>query len=353
MGQAVNILIVKLGSIGDIVHTLPALAALRQRFPGARIDWLVESRSRDILLGNPQVDNLLEVDTLSWRRRLGHFDTWKNIVRSLRALRGCRYDVILDFQGLLKSAVCSFLARGSRRIGFDRGHLRESLARFFTTERLAPGGDHRHVIDRNLYLLTSLGIETRDRSFSIVVPEEMEALAETTLQSWQLADYVALNPGGGWETKRWPPERFGLLATDIRKETGLQSLVLWGPGEKEIAESVVREAAGAARLAPPTELRQMIPYLRRARLFVGGDTGPLHIASALGVPVVGIYGPTDPERNGPAGAADRVVVHSVPCGPCYKRRCPGFDQVCLRSMEEQAVLDAVRLRLAVGREAAV
>ncbi len=340
-----RILIVKLGSIGDIVHTLPALAALKRELPEARIDWLVESRARDILLDNPYVDNILEVDTLAWRRRLGRVETWKNILASVRALRSRRYDVVIDFQGLLKSAVCASLARGGRRIGFERGHLRESLARFFSSERVAPSDNHRHVIDRNLSLLTPLGICTAERSFPIVVPEDMEKRASETLAGWGLSSFVALNPGGGWETKRWAPERFGRLAADIANGLGLRSLVLWGPGEREVAERVAEEAGGMARLAPPTELREMLPYLRRARLFVGGDTGPLHIASALGVPVVGIFGPTDPARNGPCGADDRVVMHPVPCGPCYKRRCPGFDNVCLRSVEEDAVLDAVRLRL--------
>jgi len=349
----VRILIVKLGSIGDIVHTLPALDALRRELPEARIDWLVESRARDILLDNPYVDNILEVDTLAWRRRLGRIETWKSILRSVRALRSRRYDVIIDFQGLLKSAVCASLARGGRRIGFERRHLRESLARFFSSERLAPGDNHRHVIDRNLYLLTSLGIHTSERRFPIAVPEDMEARARETLAGWGLSSFVALNPGGGWETKRWAPERFGRLAADIAKGLGLPSLVLWGPGEREVAERVAEEAGGSARLAPPTELREMLPYLRRARLFVGGDTGPLHIASALGIPVVGIYGPTDPARNGPSGADDRVVRKEVPCGPCYKRRCPGFDNVCLRSVEKAAVLDAVRLRLGLGRATAV
>jgi lipopolysaccharide heptosyltransferase I len=340
-----NILIVRLGSIGDIVHTLPALAALRRRFPEAHIDWLVESRSKEILLENPCLDELLEVDTLAWRRRLYSPRTWSEIGRRLRALRARTYDVVFDFQGLLKSGTLSGLARSSKRVGFARTHLRESLASVFTQEQLSPPDQIAHVIDRNLYLLRAVGIETADRAFPIAVPEKLRARAGQELSSRGMTDYVALNPGGGWPTKRWSPERYGKLAAEIRQEWRLPSLVLWGPGEKELAEEVVASSNGTAQLAPPTELREMIPYLERARLFVGGDTGPLHIASALGVPVAGLFGPTDPARNGPFGEGDRVVWKSVPCSPCYKRRCPGFDTVCLRAMSIPEVLEAVRFRL--------
>ena len=345
-----NILIVKLGSIGDIVHTLPALAALRHAFPEAHIDWLVESRCREILLENPCLDGLLEVDTLQWRRRFFRPATWVEIAERLSALRSRRYDAVFDFQGLWKSGVLSRLARGRKRIGFARGHLRESGASLFTHERLAPPDEMRHVIDRNLFLLRAVGVETSQRAFPIVVPEEMRSRAERGLDSVGFSDFVALNPGGGWPTKRWGPERYGALATEILREWSLPSLVLWGPGEDGIAERIVATSDGAARRAPATALREMIPYLERARLFVGGDTGPLHIASALGVPVVGLFGPTDPARNGPFGTGDRAVWKAVPCSPCYKRRCPGFDTVCLRSMSVPEVMAAVRERLGKKKE---
>ena len=343
-----NFLIVRLGSIGDIVHTLPALAALRQAFPEAHIDWLVESRSKEILVGNPCLDTLLEVDTLAWRRRLYTPATWGRIGESLRRLRERRYDAVFDFQGLLKSGVLSRLARSLKRIGFAREHLRESGSSAFTNQRLSLPEDVRHVIDRNLYLLRAVGVETSERTFPIAVPEEARRLAEEGLASCGISEYVALNPGGGWPTKRWSPERYGKLAQEIQRNWNLASLVLWGPGEEGMAEEIVSSSAGAAQQAPATELKQMIPYLEGARLFVGGDTGPLHIACALGVSVVGVFGPTDPARNGPFGEGDRVVWKSVPCSPCYKRRCPGFDTVCLRSMSVPEVMEAVAARLNSG-----
>ena len=332
-----KILIVRLSSIGDIVHTLPALVALRRHFPDARIDWLVESRFRDILLDNPQLDELLEIDTLGWRDRPTSRAAWAGMLGMLRTLRARRYDVVLDIQGTLKSSVFAFMARGERRIGFAKRELREPLARLFPAERFVPRATKPHVVYRNLALLAALGIETEEAEFPIAIPESLEEEADRALARLGISSYVALNPGASWRTKRWSPEKFGELAAQIRAEQGLASLVMWGPAEREIADRVVRHSKEAAILAPQTSVREMLPYLRRARLLVSGDTGPLHIAAALGVRVIGIYGPTIPARNGPFGTDDPVISKSVPCGPCHKRRCPGFDNVCLESIEVSEV----------------
>jgi len=327
------------------VHTLPAVAALRRAFPGARIDWLVERRHRDVLLDNTDVDELLEIDTLGWRKALHRPSTWGQIVHSVRHLRERRYDVVLDLQGTLKSAVSAFLARADRRVGFDRDHLRERAARLLYSETVTPNGASPHVIDRHLQLLRALGVETRERRFPIEIPDAIAQEAARHLDEMGLASYVLLNPGGSWPTKRWSPQRFAALAAEIHARFGLESLVLWGPGEESLAHAIVTGAGGAARLAPPTAVRAMIPYLQRARLVVSGDTGPMHLASAFGVPVVGIFGPTDPARNGPFAAEDEVVAEAVPCGPCYKKTCPGYDNVCMSSIAVADVLEAVSRRL--------
>jgi ADP-heptose:LPS heptosyltransferase len=146
-------------------------------------------------------------------------------------------------------------------------------------------------------------------------------------------------------TKRWSPDKFGRLALEMKRAFELPSLVVWGPGEEAMAREVVAASDGAARLAPETSLAELLPYIRKARLFVSGDSGPLHLASACGVPAVGIFGPTDPARNGPFGKGDEVVWKHVDCSPCYKHRCPGYGNVCLTSIEVEEVLDAVRRRL--------
>ncbi len=343
-----SILIVRLSSLGDLIHTLPAVAAVRRRFPDARIDWLVEARHRDILLGNPDVSGLIEVDTLGWRRKLLSPRTWGEIRAALAKLRERRYDFVLDLQGTLKSAVSAFLARSDRRIGFAASHLKERAAAFLYTERVSTNGGRPHVIDRHLGLLRALDIAAEGRSFSsfpIGRSDAAEAAAERELKRLGFSDFAVLNPGGSWETKRWSPSKFGLLAIEIEREWKLPSLVVFGPGEEELARSVVEASKGSARLAPQTSVPELVPYIRKARLFVSGDTGPLHLASACGAPAVGIFGPTDPARNGPFGDGDETVWKKVPCSPCYKTRCPGFGNVCLTSIEVEDVLGAVRKRL--------
>jgi lipopolysaccharide heptosyltransferase I len=332
--------------MGDLVHTLPAVAALRERFTDARIDWLVETRHREVLLDNPDVNGLIEVDTLGWRRRLYSPRTWREIRASIARIRERRYDFVLDLQGTIKSAVSAFLARSDRRIGFGAGHLKERTAALLYTDRVTANGSRPHVIDRHLGLLRALDIDTQERRFPISVSQAEEAAAESELARMNLRDYVLLNPGGSWVTKRWSPERFGRLASAILLEWKLESLVVWGPGEEEMAQEVLDASNGAARLAPRTSLRELVPYIRRARLFVSGDSGPLHVASACGVPAVGIFGPTDPARNGPFGEGDEVVWKHVACAPCYKQRCPGYGNVCLTSIGVDDVLGAVRKRLA-------
>jgi len=339
------ILVVRLSSLGDLVHTLPAVAALRRRFPQARIDWLVETRHRELLLDNPDVSALIEVDTLGWRRRLLSPRTWREIRESIASIRERRYDFVVDLQGTLKSAVSAFLARSDRRIGFATRHLKERAATLLYTERVSANGGGPHMIDRHLRLLGALGWEGEERRFPIVVPETVRAAVEGELARMDLREFVLLNPGGSWVTKRWSPKRFGELAAAIEREWKLPSLVVWGPGEKEMAREAVSASNGAARLAPRTSLREMVSYIRKARLFVSGDSGPLHLASACGVPAVGVFGPTDPARNGPFGQGDEVVWKHVACSPCYKHRCPGYGNVCLTSIEVEDVLGAVRKRL--------
>ncbi len=342
-----RILMVRLSSIGDLVHTLPVLVALRARFPDATIDWLVETRFRDVLLSIPELDELVEVDTLAWRKRLFTPATWKEIAASARTIRSRSYDVVLDLQGTIKSSVAARLAKSDRHIGYSRSALKERAAALLYSEHVSVNGEPHHVIDRHLRLLSALDIETEQRAFPLVVPDEMEKESQRTLASLALSDYVILNPGGGWVTKRWAPEKFGALAAAIAKEWKLPTLVVWGPGEEELAQRIVDTSEGSAKLAPATGIRGVIPYIRRARLFVSGDTGPMHLASAVGVPVVGIFGPTDPARNGPFGPHDAVISKDVDCGPCYKRRCPGYGNVCMTSIGLEDVLAAVRDRLGV------
>jgi len=339
-----RILIIKLGSIGDVVHTLPALADLKRSFPEAEIDWLVESKARVILKGNPLLHDVVEIDTHKWRRSWS-FQTLSEMWRIASNLRGRRYDVALDFQGLWKSASLGKVSRARKLIGFDRTTLKEPGCRVFYDEQIKPASAVQHVIDIYKELLRSLGVTPGPHRFHLSVPGQDERTISQQLSSRQIDDFVILNPGGGWDTKNWAPENYALLHDKLRNETGLPSVLTWGPGEEPLVDRVLHACVGVPPITFPTSLYQLIALLRRAKLFVGGDTGPLHLAAACGTPIVGIFGPTDPLRNGPFSSEDIVVSHPVPCGPCYKRACPVYHKECLRLVQVDEVFQAVLRRL--------
>jgi lipopolysaccharide heptosyltransferase I len=328
-----NILIVRLSALGDVVHAIPAAAALRRAFPDAHIDWLVEARHRDIL----------DLVTVLDRRVIVRHSTLGGWTRVLRELRTAHYDVALDFQGLTKSAV---LARGSgatRVLGFSFRDLREKSARpFYTGAAEAEGG---HAIEKNLRLLRTLGIED-DRIEFPLAPVDSAAFA-TLRATIGEAPFALINPGAAWPNKRWPAERYGGLAASVREQQGLVPVVLWGPGEEGLAQAVVAASRGTAVLAPPTGVRDIVAFSRAADLFVAGDTGPLHIAFAVGTPTVGLFGPTNPVRNGPFSSNDVVVSRADICGCHIDRRCRQSNW-CLEDIAVAEVAAAVQRRLAFG-----
>ena len=354
-----NILIVRLGALGDIVHTIPAAAALRQAFPAARIDWLVDGRHRQIVDLVEGVDRIVAVPS-------GTPAAW---IHTVRQLRGTPYDVALDFQGLMKSAVLARASAARRVIGFSIWHLREKTARPFYSETTAgeaggsrppssreplrpdqDGGTPRradqdrrtHVIYKNLRLLRTVGV-TNDR---VVFPlRQVESSAATEVRSALGQRLFALiNPGAAWPNKRWPPDRFGEIALFLHDVRGIPSIVLWGPGEEGLARAVVDASSGAARLAPPTGIPDLLALSRAASVMISGDTGPLHVAAAAGTPIVALFGPTDPARNGPWSSADVVLSRYAVCGCPYDRRCHA-PRWCLDDLSVSEVTAAIQQRL--------
>ena len=328
-----NILIVRLGALGDIVHAIPAAAALRRAFPQARIDWLVDARHRDL------VDLVTAIDRVIVVRR----PTLRGWLEVLNELRAVRYDAALDFQGLLKSAVLTRGSGAAKVAGFSLWHLREKTARpFYTSTADGEGG---HAIVKNLRLLRTLGIEDERIEFPIA---EIESPAVTTLRATiGGARFAVVNPGAAWPNKRWPPDRFGALAARLRNRLGLTPVVLWGPGDEAIADAVVAASRGTAVPAPRTSVPDIVAVSRAADLMVAGDTGPLHIAMAVGTPTVSIFGPTDPARNGPWSPCDVVVSRADRCGCHIDRRCQQA-RWCLEDVEVEEVAAAVERRLAIG-----
>lgn len=308
-----RILITRLSALGDVILTLPVATALRERFPDAYIAWAVETRFKPLLDGHPAINEVIPVPR-RWYR------SWRAVVGLRRDLRARRFDLVVDVQSLTKSAVLGWLSGAPLRLAFSPPQGRE-LAPWLATYCTLPQG--RHVVEVFLSLLRPLGVSEPPVKFEIVeTPAERswieKALGELGLQG----GFAVLNVGAAWESKRWPPERFSHVARFLREMFGLPSVVLWGnPQEREAAQKVIENAPGACHLAPPTDLRQMAALLRRASLMVSGDTGPLHLAAALGVPCVGLYGPTNPDRVGPYGRG-HVAVQAVRFRGRYPRFAP-------------------------------
>lgn len=339
-----RILLVRLGALGDIVHAVPVAAALRHVWPSAQIDWLVSAKHHEILNYVPVLDRRLVINDRGDAR--GGSSLWE----TLGAMRRTRYDVAIDLQGLLKSAVIARLSGARRVVGFNARYARESLARVFYTDVHDPGGEGiyapaetRHVVAINLGLLAALDIPPPAApEFPFAVPDSTIA---RTLTERAGGRYALLNPGAAWPNKRWPPPRLAALALQLRDRRGLMSVVIWGPGELELAEEVVAISGGAAIVSPKTSIADLLALARGAAVMVSGDTGPTHIAAALGTPLVGIYGPTRPERNGPWLPEDETVSRADICQCHHFRQCRAA-KMCLLDVQVEDVLAAVERRLA-------
>ncbi|MFL6215095.1 MAG: lipopolysaccharide heptosyltransferase I [Blastocatellia bacterium] len=347
-----RIAIVKLSAIGDVVHALPAVAALRRALPAAHITWVVEKRAAAILKGSPAIDQLIELDTRVWRRRLFNRVTLAEVRECLTSLRGdVPVDVAIDFQGLLKSGLVVKATRARRRVGFATADLREPLSRLFLTEQVATAR-YAHIIDKNLALAAAVVTNDPEKSgeyvaanayeFPIALSAEDERFADEAV-SRRAPRFAILNPGGGWPTKLWPADRFGELADALYEQHGLVSYVTFGPGEEDLAQRVVMKArSGAAQMIAST-LKQFVALSRRSALFVGGDTGPLHLAAAAGAPIVGLYGPTSPARNGPFNPQDISLGRDLACRvDCHRRSCWHWE--CME-IAVSAVARAAAIRL--------
>ena len=338
-----KVLIVRLSALGDIVHALPVLAAIRKSMPAASVDWLVEENYASILSIASGLHrrvivratrNFETADSVSFSGVMGY-------LQAAKFLRSQRYDVALDLQGLIKSAVWARASGASRVVGFDRAHLREPMAASLYTETVRPAGQQSngpaglHVIQKNLAILAALGIESDAVDMPLVPRASAATIAAIETAGGPLR-YVILNPGAAWPNKRWPPERFGALAAALLQQSGLRSLVTWGPSEQELANAVVSSSSGAASLAPPTSVSDLAMLMRDAALVVSGDTGPLHIAAAMSAPLVGLYGPTWPERNGPWHSRDVVISRAPVCVCHHKRQClrgaPCINEIALEEV---------------------
>lgn len=288
-----RILIVRLSAIGDVIHGMPVACALRERFPDAFLAWVVEERAGALLHGHQALDELIALPR-------GWLKSPRTVWRLRRRLRAINFDLAIEAQGLTKAAIVARLSGAGRRIGFGDPWGRE-LSRWLNTELVDTTAEH--AVDRNLQLLLPLGI--RPRAVRFQVPEHLmdRVAAEQMIREAGLEDgFAIINTGAGWPSKLWPSDRYAAVARHLGRNRELRTMVLWaGRQERPLAEQVVAGSDGHAQIAPPTTLTELAALARRCRLFIGSDTGPLHLAAAVGTPCVGLYGPWPAKKHGPYG----------------------------------------------------
>ena len=329
MDGAERFLVVRLTALGDILHTVPAVAALRNARKRARIDWVVERKWAPVLEGSPAIDEVIPFDRRSVMRSMD----------CLRRLRQNNYTCAIDFQGLYKSSVIALLSGAPRRIGFDRGWAREGGAALLYTERVTPAG--RHVAELNYSLAEHAGASRpRTPEYSLRVPVGGAASVRARLGELGIAAYIVVGPGGSWRAKCWPPERYGEFCREFEKRNDLRVVVVYGPGEESLAKEVCSAAAPARPVAIRTTIEELMGLLAHARCVIAADSGPLHLAAALGTPVVGLFGPTDPARNGPFVPGAVILSQAKPEEISYKRRA-SYSPAMLRISVKQVVEAAI------------
>jgi len=318
-GRNRKILIVRLGSLGDIIHAIPAQQSLCSQLPGVEIHWLTEPPYAELLGNIPGIAKVWIADTKSWRNKFSSFLESRGIFRKLRQER---YDVVFDFQGLLKSALLSRLSGSACVAGFAKPWLREKAACYFYTHPVELEVGNKHQVEVCLDLINPpLHTGSADADIHLRVPDNVNAYIEHQLDRLGITEPVLLNPGAGWSTKRWAIERFARLADLIETNLQIPVLFTYGPGE----ESLIDEAAQAMKSEKlrsfPTSILELAALCSRSRLMVAGDTGPMHLAVAMNTSTVALIGPGYSWRTGPFNPLDQTVQHERPCPTPYKRSC--------------------------------
>jgi heptosyltransferase I len=334
--------------MGDVIHTLPAVYALRQAYPQAHIGWMVEERWAELLCAHgfprrgprspqrPLVDEIHTVDLKTWRRSLLSISTLQRIATVWNDARDEHYDVALDLQGAIRSAVLARFSGARTVIG--EANPRESPASLWYSRQVVTTG--KHVVQQTLSIVQALigGVVNKSR-VALPCDPGIESQIEQRLAKFSLSDFAILNPGAGWGAKQWPPERYAEVARKLAAR-GIRSVLNYGPGEEQLARAVESASNGVA-YAMTCTVSELIALTRRASLFIGGDTGPLHLAAALQIPVVAIFGPTDPERNGPYGT--RSIVLRNPQSITSHRRHAEPDEGLLQISSEAVMAAADEL----------
>ncbi|MBI3398709.1 MAG: lipopolysaccharide heptosyltransferase II [Deltaproteobacteria bacterium] len=330
-----KILIVKLSSIGDVVHTLPCLYALRTSYPSAKIDWIVEEEAGNILIGHPFLNEVFVVKKNAW---LKDFNKTYNIAKNIRALD---YDIVLDFQGLLKSGIWVFLSNGRRRIGFDKSR---ELNYLFLNEKLPSCNPDKHAVDRYLDIIEYIGIQYDKVLFPIPISENEKKKVSGLLKTnaiWEGTPFIVANPMARWETKLWDTKKFADLCNEIMDRFSHKVVIIGASSGKEIKGVAALTGNRIIDLTDKTTLRELAYLMSLSKMVITVDSGPMHIAAAMGVPVIALFGPTAPWRTGPYGEKHAVIRKELPCSPCFSRVCKDKDVMCMKRIEVEDILKAV------------
>jgi len=347
-----RILIVKLSALGDIIHALPVLDYLRQAAPGAEIDWVLEEQNRDILEGHPQIRNVICINTRKWRKAPFSVTTRREASAIVKQLRSASYNMLFDLQGNIKSGIIAALVGVPRRYGFDRDGVRESLNLMFTNHHVPLCPKDHHVSRRSLKIVSS-AFGGNYSSYALTsyihtTPGEDEAAAELiSVAPGKM--HLLFHTGTTWETKKWSIEdwlELGRLV--LNRFPSVSILFSWGNDQEHAeAEYLTTELGNRALLLPRLKLKSYCAVLKKVNLVVGGDTGPIHIAAAVGTPTVSFYRATDAKRNGPEGSRHISLQSSMPCTICLKRSCSD-DKNCRLTIRKDDMFEAIVSTLSSG-----
>jgi len=353
----VKILIVKTSAIGDVIHTLPALLSLRAHYPDAHIAWLVEETAADLITGHPALDRVLVARRKAWLAdlRAGRvLRALREFVRFVRIVRDTRYDLIIDFQGLLKSAVWVLLAKGVRKAGFGRGMEHAELSYVVLNEPVPAVDMNQHAIERELLLLKGIGVPTTGIRYELPVSSEHASEAAALLRASGIDEQdrvVAINPMARWPTKLWEPAHFAAVA-DRLEDQGIRVVFTGGAQDHSSIDEICRlMRSKSCRLDGRTNLKTLASIFRRTQVLLTTDSGPMHLAAAVGTAVVALFGPTAPWRTGPYGPGHTVLRAGISCSPCFKKDCRTTayeERACMKRLSVDEVVRAVLEKLAVA-----
>ena len=340
-----KILIVKLSAIGDVIHTLPSLNAIRKHYPDAHITWLIEEAASSLVIGHEALDRVIISKRKQWIKKIFGQSCLKNIKEAyqfIKELRDTEYDLIIDFQGLLKSAVLIALARGKRKIGFDKGMEHMEHSYIFLNERIPPVNMDNHALLRSLMLINALGIKSKEIEYKIPVSDYTRNITNELLERHGIKGaglFVAINPVAKWETKLWDNRKFALLADRLIEKYNASVIFTGSQSDKSTIKNIMSfMSKKAVNLAGKTTLKKLAALYEKTRFVISTDTGPMHMAAAVGTPVIALFGPTAPWRTGPFGSEHKILRSGPDCSPCFKRQCNTID--CMKQISVEQVLDA-------------